>query len=71
VFGAFAAAEGTAVLAGTSAGGHLTGPFGIIPVIAIQGAGYLIAGLVMAARLHDRVAAAGSPARRLPAGRFR
>jgi hypothetical protein len=39
VFGAFAAAEGIAVLAGTPAGGHLTGPFGIIPVIAIQGAG--------------------------------
>jgi hypothetical protein len=39
VFGAFAAAEGIAVLAGALAGGYLTGPFGIIPVIAIQGAG--------------------------------
>jgi hypothetical protein len=67
----FAAAEGIAVLAGTLAGGYLTQPFGIIPVIAIQGAGYLIAGLLMTAWLRDRVAAAHSPTRWLPAGRFR
>jgi Na+/melibiose symporter-like transporter len=47
-FGAFAAAEGIAVMAGTLAAGYLTQPFGIIPVIAIQGAGYLTAGLLTA-----------------------
>jgi len=67
VFGAFAAAEGIAVLAGTLAGGYLTRPFGIIPVIAIQGAGYLIAGLLMAVWLQDGPAAARSPARLPPA----
>ena len=65
VFGAFAAAEGIAVLAGTLAGGYLTRPFGIIPVIAIQGAGYLIAGLLMAVWLQDSPAAAHPATRRL------
>jgi MFS family permease len=65
VFGAFAAAEGIAMLAGTLAGGYLTRPFGIIPVIAIQGAGYLTAGLVMAAWLRDRPATAHRTAQQL------
>jgi MFS family permease len=64
VFGAFAAVEGIAVLAGTLGGGYLSRPFGIIPVIAIQGAGYLIAGLLMAARLPGRVAAYRDDSRR-------
>jgi Na+/melibiose symporter-like transporter len=63
VFGAFAAAEGIAVLTGTLAGGYLTRPFGIVPVIAIQGAGYLVAGLLMAAWLQDSPAGAHSQAR--------
>jgi Na+/melibiose symporter-like transporter len=67
VFGAFAAAEGISVLTGTLAGGYLTRPFGIVPVIAIQGAGYLIAGLLMAAWLQDRPAAVHSQARQPPA----
>lgn len=67
VLGAFAAAEGIATLAGTLAGGYLTRPFGIIPVIAIQGAGYLIAGLLMATWLRHGLAAARSPAPPLPA----
>jgi Na+/melibiose symporter-like transporter len=68
VFGAFAAAEGIAVLTGTLAGGYLTRPFGIVPVIAIQGAGYLVAGLLMAAWLQDSPAGAHSQARQPPAG---
>jgi Na+/melibiose symporter-like transporter len=68
VFGAFAAAEGIAVLTGTLAGGYLTRPFGIVPVIAIQGAGYLVAGLLMAAWLEDSPAGAHSQARQPPAG---
>jgi Na+/melibiose symporter-like transporter len=67
VFGAFAATEGIAVLAGTLAGGYLARPFGIIPVIAIQGAGYLIAGLLMAGWLQDVPAAAHWQARQRPA----
>jgi Na+/melibiose symporter-like transporter len=65
VFGAFAAAEGIAMLAGTLAGGYLTRPFGIIPVIAVQGAGYLAAGLLMTAWLRDHPATAHRTARRL------
>lgn len=49
VFGALGTAEGGASLAGTLAGGYLSQPFGIVPVIAIQGAGYVLAGLGMAA----------------------
>jgi len=67
VFGAFAAAQGIAVLAGTLAGGYLTRPFGIVPVIAIQGAGYLIAGLLTAAWLQDGPAAARTRTRQRPA----
>jgi len=67
VFGAFAAAEGVAVLTGTVAGGYLSRPFGIVPVIAIQGAAYLIAGLLVAAWLQDGPAAAYSQAPQ-PAG---
>jgi Na+/melibiose symporter-like transporter len=66
VFGAIAAAQGVAALAGTLAGGYLTQPFGIVPVIAIQGAGYLIAGLLMAAWLQDAPAAARSQTRQRP-----
>lgn len=51
VFGALAAVEGVAMLAGTLTAGFLTRPFGIIAVISIQGGGYLIAGLLMAAWL--------------------
>jgi Na+/melibiose symporter-like transporter len=47
VFGAFAATQGIALLAGTLAGGLLARPIGIIPVISVQGAAYLVAGVVM------------------------
>jgi len=53
VFGAFNSAEGIAMLAGTLVGGFLSRPLGIIPVFAVQGAGYLIAGLGMMLWLRD------------------
>lgn len=51
VFGALNAVEGVAMLAGTLAGGFLSRPLGIIPVLSIQGAGYVLAGSVMLAWL--------------------
>ena len=47
VFGAVSALEGITVLAGTLGAGYLSRITGIIPVLAIQGAGYVVAGLVM------------------------
>lgn len=67
VFGALAAVEGTAILIGTLAGGYLARPLGIIPVIAIQGAGYLIAGILMATWLRDSTMTAHSPMPQLAA----
>lgn len=49
VFGALGTAEGGASLAGTLAGGYLSRPLGIVPVLAVQGAGYVLGGLGMAA----------------------
>jgi Na+/melibiose symporter-like transporter len=45
VFGAISTAEGVTVLAGTLAAGYLSRLAGIIPVLAIQGGGYVAAGL--------------------------
>ncbi len=45
VFGAVSALEGVTVLAGTRAAGYLSRLAGIIPVLAIQGGGYVVAGL--------------------------
>ncbi len=47
VFGAISTAEGVTVLAGTLAAGYLSRVAGIIPVLAIQGAGYIAAGIAM------------------------
>jgi Na+/melibiose symporter-like transporter len=47
VFGAISTAEGVTVLAGTLAAGFLSRVAGIIPVLAIQGAGYILAGIAM------------------------
>jgi Na+/melibiose symporter-like transporter len=58
VFGAYAATQGTAILAGTLAGGLLARPLGVIPVISAQGAAYLISGLAMATWLSSGRAAA-------------
>ena len=41
------ALEGISVLAGTLGAGYLSRVAGIVPVLAVQGAGYVVAGLVM------------------------
>ena len=51
VFGALSALEGITVLAGTLGAGFLSRYAGIVPVLAIQGAGYVVAGLAMLAWL--------------------
>jgi MFS family permease len=60
VFGALGTAEGTAALAGTLAAGWLSRPLGIIPVLAIQGAGYVFGGLGMSLWLRTGTATAGT-----------
>jgi Na+/melibiose symporter-like transporter len=51
MFGAIGTVEGVATLAGTLGAGFLSRPLGIVPVIAVQGAGYVLAGLAMLAWL--------------------
>jgi Na+/melibiose symporter-like transporter len=63
VFGAISTLEGITILAGTLGAGFLSRYAGIIPVLAIQGAGYVVAGLVMLVRL---TASAQSPAPAAP-----
>jgi Na+/melibiose symporter-like transporter len=63
VFGAFGAIQGFAVLAGTLAGGLLARPLGIIAVISVQGAAYLIAGVVMTVWLRGGLAVNREPER--------
>jgi Na+/melibiose symporter-like transporter len=54
VFGALGAVEGVAVVLGTLAAGFLAESIGIIPVLAAQGGGYLLAGLyVVVALRHE------------------
>jgi Na+/melibiose symporter-like transporter len=52
VFGAVVAVEGAAMLLGIVLGGWLGEAIGVIPVIAAQGAGYLIAGAFVLATLN-------------------
>ena len=47
VFGALSAAEGAAAVAGTVGAGLLGQHIGIIPVLAVQGGGYLAAGILV------------------------
>jgi Na+/melibiose symporter-like transporter len=63
VFGALGAVEGAATVAGTITAGFLGQSVGIIPVLATQGAGYLIAGVavVLALRPGTAQAAASEP----------
>ena len=53
VFGAVSALEGITVLAGTLGAGYLSRHAGIIPVLAVQGGGYILAGLAMLAWLKE------------------
>jgi hypothetical protein len=47
VFGALGAVEGIAILAGTLCAGFLGQAVGIIPVLAVHGGGYVVAGFAM------------------------
>jgi MFS family permease len=51
VFGALGAVEGVAILAGTVCAGLLGQVAGIVPVLAAQGGGYVVAGVAMALAL--------------------
>ncbi|MEU4238977.1 MFS transporter [Actinoplanes sp. NPDC026619] len=51
VFGAITALHAAAMLVGLALAGTLAGRVGIVPVIAVQGAGYLVAGLLVLAAL--------------------
>jgi len=53
VFGAVSALEGITVLAGTLGSGYLSRLAGIIPVLAAQGGGYVVAGLAMLVWLRE------------------
>ena len=51
VFGALGAVEGIAIVAGTVAAGFLGQAVGIIPILAVQGGGYVAAGLLVVVAL--------------------
>jgi hypothetical protein len=51
VFGLANALQGAAMLAGALASGALGERLGIVPVIAVQGAGYCVGGALMLLRL--------------------
>jgi Na+/melibiose symporter-like transporter len=53
VFGAISTLEGVTILAGTLGAGYLSRFAGIIAVLAIQGGGYVVAGLAMLIWLKD------------------
>jgi Na+/melibiose symporter-like transporter len=53
VFGAISTLEGVTILAGTLGAGYLSQYAGIIGVLAIQGAGYVVAGFAMLLWLKD------------------
>jgi len=55
VFGAISTLEGVTILAGTLGAGYLSRFAGIIGVLAIQGGGYVVAGLAMLIWLKDGV----------------
>lgn len=67
VFGALGAAQGLAVLVGTVAAGWLGEAIGIVPVLAVQGAGYVLAGFAVLVLMRQvRVAAAPAVAAATP-----
>ena len=53
IFGSLNTLEGVTILAGTLAAGYLSRYAGIIPVLAIQGGTYVVAGLAMLAWLKN------------------
>jgi predicted MFS family arabinose efflux permease len=61
VFGAISTLEGVTILAGTLGAGYLSRFAGIIGVLAIQGGGYVVAGLVMLVWLKDSAGPEADP----------
>ena len=55
VFGAISTLEGVTILAGTLGAGYLSRFAGIVGVLAIQGGGYVVAGLAMLLWLTESV----------------
>ena len=66
MFGTVSALEGVTVLAGTLGSGYLSRLAGIIPVLAVQGAGYVVAGLAMLVWLKGGTRRAGQRERSAP-----
>ncbi|MFE9881495.1 MFS transporter [Streptomyces sp. NPDC005784] len=64
VFGALGAAEGIAIVAGTCAAGFLGQSLGIVPVLAAQGGGYVLAGLLVVVLLRHDSAGHNAPEHR-------
>jgi MFS family permease len=60
VFGAISTLEGVTILAGTLGAGYLSRFAGIIAVLAIQGGGYVVAGLAMLIWLRAEPAPSGN-----------
>jgi predicted MFS family arabinose efflux permease len=54
VFSLVSLAQAVSVVIGSTAAGFLGGPTGIIPILALQGAGYVVAGFLVLARLGVR-----------------
>lgn len=54
VFSLVSLAQAVSVVVGSTLAGFLGGPSGIMPVLALQGAGYVLAGFVVLARLGSR-----------------
>lgn len=54
VFSLVGLAQAISVVVGSTLAGFLGGPTGIVPILAIQGAGYVVAGLLVLARLGAR-----------------
>jgi MFS family permease len=56
VFSLVALTQAVSVVVGSTIAGLLGGPTGIMPVLAVQGLGYVVAGLIVLARLGAREA---------------
>jgi predicted MFS family arabinose efflux permease len=56
VFSLISLAQAVSVVIGATLAGFLGGPTGIMPILALQGVGYVVAGLLVLARLGDREA---------------
>jgi MFS-type transporter involved in bile tolerance (Atg22 family) len=54
VFSLVALAEAVSVVVGSTVAGLFGGPTGIMPILALQGVGYVVAGLLVLARLASR-----------------